>query len=158
MLSARLKSNLTIASFVAVAIVLSMSGRMPSLWAAAVARFLRLGMFIERRFAVDFIDRGDLGFQADEVGHVILWGAGMVVIGLATRKRFRADVVAVCLFAASLGLEIAQGVFTPTRTMAVGDLIANATGIMAGLSVVVITDLMLTLVSNTGPLRSAKTA
>lgn len=155
-LSPGLKSTLTIASFVVTAFVLSMSGRMPGFWATIVARGLRLGTAIESRLSIDFLDRGDLGFHADEVGHLILWGTGMVVIGLVTRKRFRADVVAVSLFAASLALEISQGLFAPARSMAVGDVIANATGIMAGLSVVVLAEFALKLVSNRSPLKAAK--
>lgn len=128
--------------------MLSMSGRMPGVWRRVVDQTLRVGSALENRLAIDVVDRSDLGFQMDEIGHLILWGTGMIVIGLATRHRFRADAVAVSLFAASLALEFAQGAFAPARSMAVGDIIANATGIMAGLSIVVVADIVLSLMGN----------
>jgi hypothetical protein len=143
--SPTLRSNLTIAAFVGAASVLSMSGRMPALWHSFARWGLRLGSAIEARLSIDFVDRNDLGFGVDEVGHLILWASGMVVIGLIARHRFRADVIAVCLFGASLALELAQGAFASGRSMAVGDVIANATGIMVGLSVVVVVGLAIKL-------------
>lgn len=143
--SPTLRSNLIIVAFVGAALVLSMFNRMSGLWVSFAGWGVKLGSAMETRLSIDFVDRNDLGFRVDEVGHLILWATGMIIIGLIARHRFRADIIAVSLFAASLTLELAQAAFASGRAAEIGDIIANATGIMFGLSVVVLADLGLKL-------------
>jgi len=131
------KTVLLIAAFVATAMTLSLSDRMPAVWAGVIGLFIRLGRIVERGFAIDLLDRKDVPWQADEIGHVLLWGTGMVVIGFWARRAFRADAVAVALFLASVGIEILQGFASQQRTTSFSDIVANSTGIMIGLCVVV---------------------
>ncbi len=131
-------SNLAIAAFAGAAFVISLSGAMPGLWRAALALAARIGTSIEYRLSIDPFDRTDLGLASDELGHLILWGFGMLSIGLITRNRFPASFVAVSLFAASLALEVGQSLLTTNRSMSLGDAHANAVGIMVGLSAVVV--------------------
>ena len=64
----------------------------------------------------------------------------MLGIGLVTRNRFQASFVAVTLFAASLSLEVGQSLLTTNRAMSIGDALANAAGIMTGLTALVVLD------------------
>ncbi len=132
------RSNVTIACFVVLALSLSLSNRIPGVWRSAVNGFFAFGRTFERVFAVDFIDRGDIPWRPDEIGHLVFWGAGMIVVGLVGRRRWQADNVAVALFASSLAIEVLQGALSAQRTMSLSDAIANSTGIMLGLTVVVI--------------------
>lgn len=127
-------------TFLCCAAALSMSDRMPYLWRAVLVRGIGLGAAIERGLAIDLIDRSDVGLSADQIGHLVLWASGMFTIGLVTRKRFEAASVAVALFMTSLALEVGQSLLTTSRSMSIEDAVANAGGIMAGLTALVILD------------------
>ena len=134
-------SNLAILAFMGFALVLSMSDRMPALWRSVVLGGTRLGISLERRLSIDLIDRSDLGLGMDEFGHVVLWSFGMLAIGLLTRSRLQASYVAVALFVTSVALEVGQNLLTTSRSISAGDAIANASGIMAGLTLLVAAEL-----------------
>jgi hypothetical protein len=134
----KLLSNLAMMGFACAALILSMSDDMPKLLRAGLWRAIAIGTATEHRLSIDLFDRTDLGLAPDEFGHLILWGAGMLGIGLATRNRFQASFVAVTLFGASLSLEVGQSLLTTNRATSIGDALANATGIMAGLTALVV--------------------
>ena len=124
-------------AFAVVALVLSLSDRAPRLFKQfrqlAVAAW-RAG---EDLFAVDLLNRSDIPWAADELGHIALWGMGMVILGLGFRRRVPADVLAAGLFIAGIGVEVLQRVATSGRKMEITDIGANGIGILLGLVVVV---------------------
>lgn len=127
--------------FVAVAMGVSLSDRLPSLWQATLWRGVLVGVSVERWLSIDLVDRSQFGMSPDEFGHLMLWGAGMVGIGVLTRQRFQPHFVAAVLFGVSLALEVGQALVTSSRSMSLGDAVANAAGIMAGLTALVLLEL-----------------
>ncbi len=127
------------AAFAVVALGLSLSDRAPLLFKQF--RHVAVGAWRsgERVLAVDILNRSDIPWAADELGHMALWGMGMVVLGLLFRHRVPVDVLAAGLFVSSIGVEVLQRVATAGRAMEFTDIGANGIGILLGLVVVVAT-------------------
>ncbi len=99
-------------------------------------RLRRRGDDLETFLGVDVVDRSDLPFAFDTIGHASLWFvvAGLLLLMLATgRPRNHPHLVrfwsAVGLVGLSAGIEVAQGVFTANRNAQWSDLAANIVGI-----------------------------
>ena len=123
-----LGSVLTI-GFVGMALVLSLSDRVGLRFGAVSAAFLALLHELERVAAVDLIDRSDVPFTADALGHAALWGIGMLLIGWFFRRHVPLVALAVSVFALSLAAEVGQRFFSLSRSARIDDAVANFVGI-----------------------------
>lgn len=99
-------------------------------------RLRRRGDDLETFLGVDVVDRSDLPFAFDTLGHASLWFAvgSVVLLMLATgRPRTHPHLVrfwsAIALVGVSAGVEVAQSVFTADRNAQWTDLAANTVGI-----------------------------
>ncbi|MDH3705291.1 MAG: hypothetical protein OES57_04455 [Acidimicrobiia bacterium] len=137
-------------TFVAIAIVLSLSDRAPGLLRQLTDAGVAVWRRIEIAFAID-VDRDAIPWTSDEIAHLMLWGGGMLILGLVLRTRVRPDRLAVALFASSLALEVLQALVTARRSLSLADSAANALGIMVGLSLVVAAGLLWPVRSPTQP-------
>lgn len=97
----------------------------------------RLGSRGEQRLGIDLIDRGDIPFASETVGHLVLWAVATLLACGAFGRLSRLPVIAISLFALSAALEVGQGLLSSTRNPQVHDLVANTVGIAVGLAVAV---------------------
>ncbi|NNE72591.1 MAG: hypothetical protein HKN26_02920 [Acidimicrobiales bacterium] len=125
--------------FFLLASVLSLSSQVGPIWKASIRQIADIGRAIESLLPFNVIDRQDIPFQPDEIGHLLLWGGGMVVLGLL-RRSVKTDVIAVGLFGASVGFEFLQATITTSRSLQITDIAANGFGIVLGLCIVVFVD------------------
>lgn len=125
----RAVATIVVLGFTAVAVVLLFSDRAPGVLNLVRDLVVGLGRRIERTWQIDLIDRADIPGTRDEIGHVILWGTGMLVIGLALRKRVPITITAILLAGVSLLSEYGQSVLSTTRTASASDAVANVIGI-----------------------------
>ncbi len=107
-------------------------------------RLRRRGNDVETWTGIDVVDRGDIPFAFDSIGHAILWCAvGLVALALARTTGFggngahRSVVrwgddgrIVVWLVLLSGLVEVGQGVFTANRNAEFRDLAANAVGVV----------------------------
>lgn len=131
MVRRRLTSGLALVAVAALTTALLLSDRAPQL----SSRFLRRGRELAGQLrdwsGVD-VERSDVPLQAFEVGHVILFAFVMVVAGVVLRRRVRAWVLALAVFAVSAAVELVQPLVSNTRNQELHDLIANAVGVLLG--------------------------
>jgi len=127
--------------FAVIATVLSLSDRAPGMVDRIGSALVDGWRRVEIALAID-VEREAIPWTDDVLGHLVLWGGGMVVLGLALRHRHRAGRLAVALFGASLALEVLQALVTASRSLSLADISANAFGIIAGLTVVTAVDLL----------------
>jgi hypothetical protein len=92
---------------------------------------------VEGRLDTNIIDRSDVPWGADEVAHLLGWGALMIMVGLIFHRRWGLGDLAVGVFAASIGIEFLQKLVTTSRSMEAEDISANSLGVMLGLMVLV---------------------
>ena len=97
----------------------------------------------------DRVDRGTLRLAAAQVGpgrdvpeadfvlHVGMWGLATVLLGLAMGATWSRLATAGTVLAYSVGLEVAQGMYTSSRSPQRADVLANGVGVAAGLAVAV---------------------
>lgn len=123
-----LGSVLTI-GFVGMAVALSLSDRVGLRAGAVSAAFLALLHELERVAAVDVLDRSDVPFSADALGHATLWGVGMLLIGWFFRRHVPVVALAVSVFALSLAAELGQHFFSLSRSARIDDAVANFVGV-----------------------------
>ncbi len=123
--------------FLAVIGLLSMADRAPGLVKGAWGVVRRAGSRIERLVGLDLIDRGDVPFAFDTIGHLLLWSiAGFLAYGAFSRTR-SPWFIGVMLLAMSAVVEVGQGVLSSTRRPEWSDLAANAVGVGFGVAVAV---------------------
>jgi hypothetical protein len=80
---------------------------------------------------------GDVALpQSDTEIHVVVWAVAMVFVGLAAWSWRSALVGAVGVFVLSTLIELSQEPLTATRNTQIGDIVANAVGVLLGLGVV----------------------
>lgn len=103
--------------------------------AADGARVLVRG--VEDTLDADLVSRSDVPWAADEVAHLMGWGAVMCAVGLLFRNRRSLGDLAVGVFAASVAVELMQKAITTTRSLEAEDISANALGVMVGLMLLV---------------------
>lgn len=95
----------------------------------------RIGSFGERLVGFDVVDRGDIPFAFDTLGHLTLWSiAGMLAYAAFGRRTSRSFLI-VSLITLSAGVEIGQRFLSSTRRPQVSDLIANSVGVTTGVLV-----------------------
>ena len=98
-----------------------------------------VGSRIERIVGFDVVDRGDVPFAFDTIGHVALWAiAGALAYAAFGRSRPPVLIAAV-LLAVSAAVEVGQGVLSSTRSPELMDVVANAVGLGIGLAAAVVT-------------------
>ncbi len=103
--------------------------------AAEGARIVVRG--VEGRLDTNIIDRSDVPWGAEEVAHLLGWGAVMIMVGLIFHRRWGLGDLAVGVFASSIGIEFLQKLVTTSRSMEAEDISANSLGVMLGLMVLV---------------------
>lgn len=142
----------TLGSFAAAVGVLSLSDRAPRL----MPRVIDLVMFWGRRFEaasnLDLFDVSAIPGRTDQIGHAIMWGSGMLVIGYLLRRQIPVFATACFLLAVSIGMEFLQATWTATRALEATDALANGVGIALATAVVLVVS---TTVDAVGRLRLA---
>lgn len=111
---------------------LSLSDRAPAFTERWVKR---LGMIFENRSGLDFIDRSDVPWDFDVVGHFFLWGLAGLLAWFALGRRVSGPFLIAGLIAISAGIEFVQPILSSTRKSQPDDLKANALGITLGVAV-----------------------
>lgn len=125
--------------FGVVVIVLSLSDRAPRFVPRITDLVLFWGRRFEAAFSINLFDVSSIPGQTDQIGHAMLWGTGMFVLGIVTRRFVPVTATACLLLAASIGVEFAQETWTATRALQVTDALANGVGIgIAAIAVVTI--------------------
>lgn len=114
--------------------LLSLADRAPDLVKSIWSVVQRVGSFGERLVGLDLVDRGDIPFAFDTLGHLALWGIAGMLGYAAFRRRTSALFLIVSLTTLSAGVEVGQGLLSATRRPEVKDLIANGIGITAGVA------------------------
>ena len=67
--------------------------------------------------------------------HIGVWAVAVILVGLTVWSWRGLAVSAIGVFAVSVATEVGQGRFSQTRSVESSDILANATGIAAGLAV-----------------------
>jgi len=116
--------------FTAVVTVASLSDRAPRFVPRITDLTVRVGRRFEAVSNTDLVDVSSIPGRTDQIGHFLLWGAGMLAIGWLTRKRIPVAATACLLFAASIAVEFLQVRWTATRQLEVTDAVANGLGIL----------------------------
>jgi VanZ family protein len=98
---------------------------------------------VEDQLDRDLVSRSDVPWAADELAHMLGWGAITVAAGFAFRSARQLSDIAVGVFAVSIGVELAQEVFTSSRTAQVHDVSANGLGVMLALMFLVAAERLL---------------
>lgn len=132
----RLATGVFVALAGAVA-VLSFADRAPDLVRQGLRASVRLSTAIENATGLDVVDARDLPYSWDVVGHFGLWLAVAVAAWWAFRRRLSALALGLTLFIVSYAVEIGQSYLTTTRTPDPRDLLANALGIVVGMTIAV---------------------
>lgn len=109
--------------------VLSLSDRAPD---AAFWRIKWAGRTIESRSGLDLLDRADIPWAGDIVGHFLLWGLAGAIGWLVLGRRDSGLFLIASLSAFSAGIEFVQPLLSSTRDASYNDLVANVLGITAG--------------------------
>ena len=91
---------------------------------------------LEDRVGIDVVDRSDIPYSVMELYHLVGWFSGTVLIGLAAGRRFGVGEIAAAMFGASVLIEILQSTTTSIRAFELEDIGVNATGILVGLTFV----------------------
>lgn len=121
----------TLTIFLGIAVILLWSDRAGGAFGDVLDIVLRTGRSVERRYEVDFIDRSDIPGQADQIGHALFWGTGMLLSGWVLRRRVPVPITAVLLSGISMLFEFAQPALSTTRVVEPSDAVANIVGILA---------------------------
>jgi hypothetical protein len=131
-MSGRHLRSLTFVAFLIGIGVLSLADRAPSATKAALGVGQRAGSFGERAIGLDLIDRGDVPFAFDTVGHLVLWAGAGILAYAAFGGRASASFIVISLITVSGGVELGQGWLSSTRRPELTDLIANGIGVVIG--------------------------
>lgn len=105
-------------------------GRAPALWA--------LGSRIQSRLGIDLIDRTDIPFELDTIGHLGLWFVAGALARALTPPSVRSRVLLMLMLIVSTLMEVGQGFLTAGRNVSVSDAVANTVGVVLGLMAVTI--------------------
>lgn len=112
--------------------LLSLADRAPDAVKSVWSIVQRIGSSAERVLGLDVIDRGDIPFAFDTLGHLILWSIAGALAFLAFGRRTSMGFLIVSLVTLSAGVELGQGFLSSTRRPELADLLANTVGVMAG--------------------------
>lgn len=153
-MSARFLRPLLFFGFLVTIGLLSLADRAPDLVKAGWSGVQNVGSMVEQRVGLDLVDRGDIPFDFDTLGHLGLWGIAGALAYLAFGHRTSPWFLMVSLFTLSAGVEVGQRFLSTTRTPDVIDLLANGVGIACG---VVLAMLVLSVASLFGRLTNSLT-
>ena len=117
--------------------VLSLADRAPRLVKATLRVGQSIGSRVEHRLGVDWLDRGDIPFAFDTIGHLVLWAIAAFLAYIAfgpgdRRGRTSTSFLVVALITLSAGVEVGQGLLSSSRHPEMLDLIANSVGVALG--------------------------
>lgn len=119
-------------AFLAAVGVVSLADRAPGMVASAWQAVRRVGSFAEQTAGLDLIDRGDIPFAMDTIGHLVLWSIAGGLAYLAFGRRTSVGFLIVSLITLSAGVEVGQGLLSSTRHPEIRDLVANSVGVTFG--------------------------
>ncbi len=128
---------LAVGAFAANAVIL-LSDRAPGIFRRVGARIDAGVSRAAGATGIDVPGRNVRVPQSDFDVHVAIWGIAAVLVGLGMWSWLSLAAAEGTVFASSVALELSQRVFTTTRTVSLGDVIGNATGVLAGTGVVVV--------------------
>ncbi len=126
--------------FVVALVVLLLSDRAPGLTEAGLRKSVVIGQKVEGRTGVDLLDRSDLPFSWEQVGHFGLWAVAALMAYNLFARRASLVQIACGVFALSATFELAQFFFTSTRQLEWGDLAVNGLGVLLGVASATIVD------------------
>ena len=138
--------------FTSAAVVLLWSDRAPALFDHTVNVVTETGRFVERLYGVDIADRSDVPGTADQIGHTVLWGSGMLLIGWIFHRRVPVLFTAIFVFGISLIFEAGQPLLSSSRSLDPSDAVANSVGIVAASMVLYMMLLVLRVTHREDPL------
>lgn len=121
--------------FLGLVAVLSFADRAPSGTRELLGRGRWVVARAEQRLGVDWVDRSDIPFAFDTMGHLALWAIAGFLATVAFERRVSPAFIALSLASLSAGIEIGQGVLSATRRPEVHDLVANVIGIGLGTAI-----------------------
>ncbi len=124
--------------FFAVVGVVSFGDRAPEVTQRVWGRVRRIGHEIEVRLGADVVDRSDVPFSYDAIGHFALYFVAAALTYLALRGRVSAIAIIVGVTGVSGVIEVAQPLLSTSRNMQVSDFIANVIGVVVGVGVAAI--------------------
>jgi len=141
--------------FLLVVGVLSLADRAPGTVKGALRSVQSIGSRVERRVGVDWLDRGDIPFAFDTIGHLILWSVAAFLAYLAfgpgtRRGRTSTSFLVVSLVTLSAGVEVGQGLLSATRHPELLDLVANTVGIGFGVAIAAFASAVIGLIGSLG--------
>ena len=105
-------------------------GRAPALWA--------LGSRIQSRLGVDLIDRSDIPFELDTLGHLGLWFVAGALARALAPPSVRSRVLLMLMLVVSTLMEIGQRFLTTGRNVSLSDAVANTAGVVLGITTIAI--------------------
>lgn len=103
------------------------------------AAIVDAGQWVERHFAIDWIDRTDVPATFDHLAHAAMWGSAMLIVGWILRHRLPVWFVAVAMSGISMVSEFLQPVLTATRSVEAGDAAANIVGVWVAAGALAVT-------------------
>ena len=124
--------------FIVALVVLLLSDRAPGLTEAGLRKSVAVGQKVEGRTGVDLVDRTDLPFTWEEIGHFGLWAVAAVLAYTLFSRRASITQIICGVFALSATFELAQFFFTSTRQLEWGDLTVNGLGVVFGVALAMI--------------------
>ena len=136
------------AVFVAIVGVLSLGDRSPGAVHRSWQSFRVIGHEAEVRLGADFIDRADVPFKYDTLGHFVLYAVAGVIAFALLRDRLPVWAITGLVILFSGVVEIAQPLLSATRQMQLSDLTANTVGACVGVGLAVIGTRVLRLVTS----------
>lgn len=138
------RARIAFAALCAAVVVLTFADRAPRYTIDRAPELRRFGRRIEDRTGVDVLDRSDIPFAVDDLGHVALWltmGAAVFLMLDGRRPRIlggrpirRRSILALLVILA-VSFELGQAVLTSTRNLSLSDGVANLVGAVVGMGV-----------------------
>lgn len=125
---------LSFGAFGANAVIL-LSDRAPGLFRRVSAR---IDAGVSRAAGATGVDVSGQVPRSDFDVHVVIWAIAALLVGLAAWSWLSLLLASAGVFASSVGLELAQGRFTRVRTVQLGDVRANAVGVLSGVCAVAV--------------------
>ena len=133
-----LLGNMLAIGFVGATMVLSLSDRVGLAAGVVSRRGLALLFELERTLAVDVLDRSDVPFETDALGHAVLWGLAMLMIGWSFGRRAPLTLLGSGVFGLSLAVEVGQHLWSINRTAQLDDAVANLAGIALATTILLV--------------------
>ncbi len=124
--------------FFAVIGAVSLGDRAPGATQALWRRVRSIGHEVEVRFNADLIDRSDVPFSYDAIGHFGLYFVAAILTYITLRGRLGVITIIVLVIGFSGAMEVAQPLLSSSRNMQASDFIANTFGVLVGVGVAAI--------------------